>query len=111
MFWTAGHCGRDDISRVMVLLLSRELSVPTGCVPDVLKQFAMPKRGIEVRYGVMTTSESGQLTKGEVRLLGSITGEAVSGNCELIPGGTHSQQSLKQPGQVTLRSWYAEVKV
>ena len=59
----------------------------------------------------MATSESGQLTKGEVRLLGSITGEAVSDNCELIPGGTHNQQSLKHPGLVTLRSWYAEVKV
>ena len=44
MFWTAGHCGRDDISRVMVLMLSRELSVPTGCVPEVLKQFAMSKK-------------------------------------------------------------------
>ena len=77
----------------MVLLQSRELSVPTERVPEVLKQFATPKRGIEVRYGVMTTLESGQLTKGK-----------------LIPGGTHSQQSLKHPGLVTLRSWYAEVK-
>ena len=110
MFWTAGHCGRDDISRVMVLLQSRELSVPTGRVPEVLKQFAMPKRGIEVRYGVMATLESRQLTKAEVKLLGSITGEAVSDNCELVPGGTHNQQSLKTPGLVTLRSWYAEVK-
>ena len=111
MFWTAGHCGRDDISRVMVLLQSRELSVPIERVPDVLKQFAMPKRGIEVKYGVMATLESGQLTKDEVRLLGNITRDAVSDNCELVPGGTHSQQSLKQPGWVTLRSWYAEVKV
>jgi hypothetical protein len=59
----------------------------------------------------MATLESGQLTKGEVRLLGSITGEAVSDNYELIPGGTHNQQSLKQPGLVTLRSWYTKVKV
>jgi hypothetical protein len=44
MFWTVGHCGRDDISRLMVLLQSRELSVPTECVPEVLKQFAMPKK-------------------------------------------------------------------
>ena len=65
----------EMISRVMVLLQSRELSVPTGCVPEVLKQFAMPKRGIEVKYGVMATLESGQLTKGEVRLLGSIPGD------------------------------------
>ena len=43
----------------------------------------------------MAPLESGQLTKGEVRLLGSITGEAVSDNCELAPGGTHNQQSLK----------------
>jgi hypothetical protein len=41
MFWTAGHCGRDDISRVMVLLQSRELSVLIGQVLEVLKQFAM----------------------------------------------------------------------
>jgi hypothetical protein len=54
----------------------------------------MPKRGIEERYGVMATTESGHLTKVEVRLFGSITGEVVSGNCELVPGGTHSQQSL-----------------
>jgi hypothetical protein len=85
VFWTAGHCGRDDISRVMVLLQSKELSVPTEQIPEILKQFAMPKRGKEVRYGVMTISESGQLTKGEVRLLGSITGDAVSDNCELVP--------------------------
>ena len=89
MFWTAGHCGRDDISRVMVLLQSRELSIPIECVPDVLKQFAMPKRGIEVTYGVMAMSESGQLAKGEVKLLDSITGDTASDNCELIPGGTH----------------------
>ena len=76
MFRTTRRCGRDDILRDMVLLKSRELSVPTGRVTEVLKQFAMPKRGIEVRYGVMATSESGQLT--EVRLLGSITGEAVT---------------------------------
>ena len=70
----------------------------------------MTKRGIEGRYGVMATSESGQLTKGEVGLLGSITGDAVSDNCELIPGGTHNQQSLKCPGLVTLRSSYAKVR-
>ena len=69
------------------------------------------KRGIEVRYGVMATSESGQLTKGEVRLLGSIAGEAESGNCELVPGDTCSHQPLKWPGLVTLRNWYAEVKI
>lgn len=76
MFQTAEHCGRDDISRVMVLFQSRELSVPIKRVLEVLQQFVTPKRGIEVRYGVMATSESGQLT--EVRLLGSITGEAVT---------------------------------
>ena len=92
---TAGHCSRDDISRVMVLLQSMELSISTERVLEVLKQFAMPKRGIEVRYGVMATLESRQLTKAEVKLLGSITGEAVSDNCELAPGGTHNQQSLK----------------
>ena len=95
----------------MVLLQSRELSISIERVLEVLKQFAMPKRGIVVRYRVRATLESGQLTKGEVRLLGSITGEAVSDNCELIPGGTHNQQSLKRIGLVTLRSWYSEVKV
>lgn len=94
VFRTTRRCGRDDILRDMVLLKSRELSVPTGRVPEVLKQFAMPKRGIEVRYGVMATLESRQLTKAEVKLLGSITGEAVSDNCELAPGGTHNQHSL-----------------
>jgi hypothetical protein len=49
VFWTAGHCGRDDISRLLVPLQSRELSIPKGRVPEVLKQFATPKRGIEVR--------------------------------------------------------------
>jgi hypothetical protein len=112
VLWTGGHCGRDDISRVVVLLQSREFSVPTGLVLEVLKQFAMPKRGIEVRHGVMETLESGQLTKGEVRLLGSIIiGEAVSDNRELVPGCIHNQQSLKRPGLVTLRNWYAEVMV
>lgn len=36
----------------------------------------------------MAASESGQLVKVEVRLLGSITREAVIGNCELVSGGT-----------------------
>jgi hypothetical protein len=67
----------------VVLLQSREFSIPTECVLEVLKQFAMPKRGIEKRYGDMETSESEQLTKGEVRLLGSITRQAVSGSCEI----------------------------
>jgi hypothetical protein len=34
---------------VMVLLQSREQSFPTEHDPKVLKQFAMPKRGIEER--------------------------------------------------------------
>jgi hypothetical protein len=79
----------------MILLKYRKHSVPKGRVPEVLKQFATPKRGIEVRYGVMATLESRQLTKTKVKLLGNITGEAVSDNCELAPGGTHNQQSLK----------------
>ena len=53
----------------------------TGHVLEVLKQFVMTKRGIEVRYGVMATLESGQLTKGEVRLFGRITGKTVRENC------------------------------
>lgn len=43
----------------------------------------------------------GQLVKGEARLFAIVTGEAVSGNCELVLGCTHSQQSPKQPGRVT----------
>ena len=70
----------------MVLFQSSELSIPTEHVLDVLKQSAMPKRGLEVRYGVTATLESGKLRKHDVRLLGNITGEAVSANCELIPG-------------------------
>jgi hypothetical protein len=105
VFWTEGHCGRDDVSRVMVLLQARELSVSTEQVPEVLKQFATSKSEIEVRYGVMATLDLGQLARGEVRLVGSITRDAVTDSCELVPGGTHSQQSLKQPGLVTLRSW------
>lgn len=38
VFWTAGHCNRDEVLRVVVLLLSRELSVPTEHVREVLKQ-------------------------------------------------------------------------
>ena len=85
-FWPAGHCGRDEVSRVVVLLQSKELSVPAERILDVLKQFAMPKRGLDKKYGVMATWESGQLIKGEVRLLGSIPGGAVSGNYELVQG-------------------------
>ena len=44
VFWTAGHCGRDDILRVRFLLQSRELSVLTERVLEVLKQFAVPKK-------------------------------------------------------------------
>jgi len=45
-------------------------------------------------YGIMKTSELGQLTKGEVKLLLWITGEAITGTL-----------------QVMARSWYAEDKV
>ena len=99
-FVAVGHSGRDEILRLIVLLQSRELSVPTERVPEVFKQFATSKREIEVRYGVMAILDLGQLVRGEIRLLGSITN-----SCELVPGGTHSQQSLKHPGLVTLRSW------
>ena len=75
----------------MVLLQSKELSISTEQLPEVLKQFAMPKKGIKVSYGVMASLESGQLTKGEVRLLGSITRDSVSDNCEFVPGVTHNQ--------------------
>jgi hypothetical protein len=77
MFWSAGHCGSDGILRVMVLLQSRELSILIGHVPEVLKHFATPKREMEVKYRVMATSESGQLTKDKVSLLGSFTRDAV----------------------------------
>ena len=33
---------------------------------EVFKQLATPKRGIEVRYGTMATSESGQPRKGRI---------------------------------------------
>jgi hypothetical protein len=52
----AGHCGRDEVSRVVVLLQSRELSIPTEHVTEVLKQFATPKRRIAERYENMTVS-------------------------------------------------------
>ena len=58
----------------------------------------------------MATLDLGQLTKSEVRLLGSITRDTVSDNCELVPGGTPNQQSVC-PDLVTLRSHYAEIKV
>ena len=59
-FWTAGYCGRDDISRIMALLQSRGLSVPTGHVLEVLKPFTMPKRGIEVSHGNIVIREADQ---------------------------------------------------
>jgi hypothetical protein len=45
---------------------------------------------IEKRYGVVATSELGQLVKGDVSLLDRVIRKTVSGNCELIPGGTHN---------------------
>jgi hypothetical protein len=42
----------------------------------------------------MAKLDSGQLTKGEVRLLGSVTRDTVSDNCELVPGGVHIASSL-----------------
>lgn len=91
LFWLVGPCGRDEVSRV--LLQSRELSVPIERVLDVLKQSAVLKRVIGKK--VMARWESGQLIKDEVRLFGSVTGDVVSSNYELVPGGTYSQQSLK----------------
>jgi hypothetical protein len=81
MFWTVGHCVRDEISRVMVLLQSGELSIPTEYVLDVLKQSVSLKMVIENRYEVVATPKSGQPMKGEVMLLGMVT----CGNCELVP--------------------------
>ena len=47
-----------------------------------------------MRYRAMATLELGPLIKSEVTLFGSITEEAVIGNCEVFPGATHSQHSL-----------------
>lgn len=41
---SVGHCGKDEVSRVMVLLQSKELNAPREHVPDALKLPAMPKR-------------------------------------------------------------------
>lgn len=72
-------------------------------VPDALKQSSIPKRVLSKRCGVLATPDSGQLVKGEIRLLDRVTGDTVSGSCELVPGCTHSQKSLKQPGWMTLK--------
>jgi hypothetical protein len=48
----------------------------------------------------MAILDSGQVIKGKVRFLGRVTGQAVSGNCELVLGGKHSQLPLKQPGKL-----------
>ena len=37
MFWTGGHCGRHQASRVIVLLQSRDLSLLTEHVPRGVK--------------------------------------------------------------------------
>jgi hypothetical protein len=50
-----------------------------------LKQLATPKRGIEVRNGVMATLDLGQLVRGKVRLFCSTTGKAITYSCELVP--------------------------
>lgn len=44
LYW---HCVRDKVSSGMVLLLSRELSVLTERVPDVLKLSVVPKIVLE----------------------------------------------------------------
>lgn len=111
MFWTASHCGRDGVSRVVVQLQFSKPTIQTECVPEALQQFATTRREIKEVSGIMETSDSRQLTKKEVRLLSFITREAVSGSCESVPVGMHSQQSLKLPGWVTIKCWYAEVKV
>ena len=46
VLWTARHCSRNDISRVVVLLQSRELRVPIEDVLEVLKQFAITKKKV-----------------------------------------------------------------
>lgn len=50
MFWTKEHCGRDRVSRIVVLLQPRETSVPKECIPEVLKHHAIPKRDIDEGY-------------------------------------------------------------
>lgn len=45
-----GHCGRDEVLKVMVLLQSRELNnVRMEHVLDAFKQSAKPKRVIQIR--------------------------------------------------------------
>lgn len=51
-FGLQGIVAEMGLSMVVVLLQAREPSVLTECVPEVLKQFATLKRGIEERYGV-----------------------------------------------------------
>lgn len=78
-FWTAGHYGKNEVSRVIVLLQSRELSIPRECVSGCLKRLCHT-REIGKRCRGMATLVSGQLIKGEVRLLSRIIGEDVRGN-------------------------------
>lgn len=47
MFQTAGHCCRDEVSRLVGLLQSREPRIPKERVVDVLKVCHAKKRDIE----------------------------------------------------------------
>lgn len=85
MFWSVEHCSRDEVSRVIILLYSREL-IPMEQTLHVIKQSATPKRVTEKWYGVMVTPESWQLVKCELKLSDGITGGALSSNCELVEG-------------------------
>lgn len=76
----------------MLLVQTKEFRIPADRVPYVVLDYKNRDREEVYDCGNI---ESWQLIKGKVRLLGRIIGKAVSGNCELVPGDTHSQQSNK----------------
>lgn len=90
-FWIAGHSGRDEISRVVVLLLSSESSVSYRMCCRCLKIVCHAKKRNREKVWSHGNIKVRAADKGEVRLLGSIPGKAVSGSCELVLRGTHSQ--------------------
>lgn len=87
MFWTAGHCGREEVSGVVVLLQPREPSIPTDRVPDALKQFARPKRDREKVWSHATSVRAADKRRGEV--IGQYHWRGCKGQlCIISPGYT-----------------------
>lgn len=63
--------------------------------PRCFKAVFHAKEGGKKKVGSYSNTRLWAVVDGKVRLFDEVMGEAIKGSCELVSGGTHSQQSPK----------------